>query len=363
MAIDIEAAWQRLPESERKYIDFLAAQAKQGDTFLQEKLLDFYDKGSLGQILERLSYGVHILDAFAMLRLGQQYTILRPRISGQHQAFDQDFEEAKRLLKLASLSCVEAVVEQAQHEYTAIFHRFSREYDPETLLDTFGTLLTGYVADGPSAYSVNKYAGNSTEPHVPAGIEAIRWGAFQKSHIEKVYLPFSLQEIAGSAFADCKELASLQLPNNVHTVDSYAFSGCKKLQSVRLSPAMTEIRDSVFKYCTALEAIRIPGNIRTIGREAFAGSGLKTVVLEEGVETIGQGAFRDTPLDTIYLPQSLRRIEKNAFAGCGQLKVCYGDFHYRFHRFDTFAGGNQALATAFSYIHDAAQNNYRLNKE
>ena len=362
MAIDIEATWQRLSEAERSYIDFLAPLAAQGDVFSQRKLLDYYDEDSIGKILARLCYGVHIQDPFAILRLGQQYTIQRPRISGKPQLFDQDFEEAKRLLKIASESPVPVVAEQAGHCFKAIFHRFSREFDPGSLADSLGTLVTGIVADGPSAYTVKKYVGTSLEPHVPAGIETIAWDAFRKTRIRKVHLPFSLRVIQQSAFSDCTELTEVVLPRYVHTVASFAFYGCTKMKELHLSASMHTVDSHSFKNCTSLDFVRIPGNIRTIGREAFAGSGLKTLILDEGVETICQGAFRDTPLTTVYLPQSLRNIEKNAFAGCSQLKVCYADSCFLFPRFDTFGKGNEALAKGFSYNLDAAFDHYRLNE-
>jgi hypothetical protein len=263
---------------------------------------------------------------------------------------------------MASESSVPVVAEHAGHCYKAIFYRFSREFDPGSLADTLGTLVTGIVADGPSAYTVKKYAGKSPEPHVPAGIETIAWDAFRKTQIERVHLPFSLRLIQQSAFADCTELTEVAIPRNVHTVESFAFYGCTKLQDLHLSPSMNQIHSHCFKNCTALEYVRIPGNIRTIGKEAFAGSGLKTLVLEEGVETICQGAFRNTPLTTVYLPESLRNIEKNAFAGCQKLKVCYADSFFRFPRFDTFGSGNDALSKGYPYAMDAAFDHYRLTK-
>lgn len=52
----------------------------------------------------------------------------------------------------------------------------------------------------------------------------------------------------------------------------------------------------------------IPGNVKTIGRYAFDGAGVKKVILEEGVEIIDQGAFAYSDVVEVELPSSMKII-------------------------------------------------------
>ncbi|MCR5077056.1 MAG: leucine-rich repeat domain-containing protein [Prevotella sp.] len=81
-----------------------------------------------------------------------------------------------------------------------------------------------------------------------------------------------------------------------------------------------------------------------IGDKAFDRcTGLKNIVLPEGVTEIGDGAFLNSGITSIRLPQSLQRIKTKAFAGCTELKSI------------TIPEGVEEIETA------AFENNYNLS--
>lgn len=83
------------------------------------------------------------------------------------------------------------------------------------------------------------------------------------------------------------------------------------------------IGEGAFRGQMQLKAFGVPHSDRftTIGKEAFAESGLERIDLYDTVTHIREGAFRDcTALSGITLPASLRKIEKEAFAGCTGLE-------------------------------------------
>ena len=82
---------------------------------------------------------------------------------------------------------------------------------------------------------------------------------------------------------------------------------------------ITNIGEQNFKSEKQLISIRIPGHIKKIDTEAFTKSGLREVILHNGVRNIEIAAFEDTDLTEITIPKSVREIGEYAFAGCNQL--------------------------------------------
>lgn len=68
--------------------------------------------------------------------------------------------------------------------------------------------------------------------------------------------------------------------------------------------------------------LTIPAGTTVIETEAFYGdSSIQTVVLPEGVLTIGPRAFADSGVTKVNLPESLTEIADDAFDGCEGLIV------------------------------------------
>ena len=168
----------------------------------------------------------------------------------------------------------------------------------------------------------------------------------------------SIKRIHEAAFFECRSLKSLNLPESLDTVANKAFYGCIQLKSVLGSVVITgndsfkscinlkkfdfsklrNVGPSTFALC-GFEEITIPGNVTTIGNRAFRNCPyLSKVVIEEGVDEIGEMAFsKDTKaikkllnksiavneLD-IYLPKSLKNIESGALSGVKMAYVYMG---------------------------------------
>ena len=84
--------------------------------------------------------------------------------------------------------------------------------------------------------------------------------------------------------------------------------------------SVTEIEEEAFAKCKRLFSISIPNSISEIPIGAFAGcTGLDYVELPNTIKTIGQGAFYQTNITSITLPSSLVAIHSNAFKDCRKL--------------------------------------------
>lgn len=135
------------------------------------------------------------------------------------------------------------------------------------------------------------------------GLKFIEGSAFaQCRSLESINFPRSLKYIGDNAFYYCSSLKEVKLGEHLTHLGMQAFMYCTSLERVEFACPLTYIPDAAFNYCSSLQTITLSGNIRQIGRDAFAYSGLRNVVIGESVEYIGAGAFSTCVfLTDIYL--------------------------------------------------------------
>ena len=170
--------------------------------------------------------------------------------------------------------------------------------------------------------------------------------AFRSTGFVTVTLPASLTKLGTGAFALCDELTSMtfecQYNEDIQLVGM--FDNCLKLTTVVLPEGITTIGDNLFKNCESLTTITIPASVTEIGTNAFGGTsgGLETIIFAPGskLETIGDYAFwsRDK-LTSISLPSTLKSIGARAF------EFCYGLTEV------TFASGTSGLTIGANAFH------------
>ncbi len=140
-------------------------------------------------------------------------------------------------------------------------------------------------------------------------------------HEEKTY---SVTTIGVTAFSDCADLTSEEIPNSVTMIDGHAFYGCTGLTSVTIPNSVTSIGGYAFCGCTGLTSIEI-SSVTTIGEYAFYScTGLTSIELPNSVTSIGGYAFyRCIRLTSIEIPSSVTSIGDNAFGSCYSLANVY----------------------------------------
>ncbi|HBF15564.1 MAG TPA: hypothetical protein DDW30_07810 [Clostridiales bacterium] len=187
---------------------------------------------------------------------------------------------------------------------------------------------------------------------IPNSVTSIGGSAFVGcTGLTSVSIPNSVTSIGGSAFSDCTSLSSVTIPNGVTRIGPSAFQGCTGLTSVTIPNSITTIGESVFSNCSNLTNITIPfvGKSRNAtgyeshiaylfeGKKNYSSpkSGyycisfnsssfhcyipysLKTVVLSEGINTIGDWMFHDCiGLTSVTIPNGVTSIGSSAFQGC-----------------------------------------------
>ena len=96
----------------------------------------------------------------------------------------------------------------------------------------------------------------------------------------------------GFNFPSC--VTGIVLPNGITKVQNSNNTFCSfpNLQTIVIPEGVTSIGEEAFRECTNLTSITIPSSVTSIGYQAFYGcTGLTSITIPDGVTSIGGGAF------------------------------------------------------------------------
>ena len=167
--------------------------------------------------------------------------------------------------------------------------------------------------------------------------------------IKEVVFPEGLETIGESAFCGCESLGNLYFPENLTLIDQNVFRSCKNLGTVRFHPSckLKRIEYCAFVYAGVSGELVLPNNLEYIGHAAFqpvsgglGGYGrygeytfspiesdrygsLTKVVFPSSLKEIDSSAFKCCDMDTVMLNDGLEFLGDAAFAVCRNLKYAY----------------------------------------
>lgn len=138
-----------------------------------------------------------------------------------------------------------------------------------------------------------------------------------------VTVPDTVTEIGEDAFANCGKLAFVTLPTSLERIGNYAFKNCPLIAHFDLPEGLTEISEGLFENCTEMWKITIPSTVRKIGDGAFFNcTKLKQFTLPDGLEEIGKSAFElCQDMKTVSIPAGIEAIPEFAFKDCTELNI------------------------------------------
>lgn len=218
------------------------------------------------------------------------------------------------------------------------FKFISDELEALTTVDISGATIMPYSFSKPLFNNEVNYPENC----IPAM-------AFFGKKISQITLPSNTRSIGMAAFAGCKQLTSITLPEGLDSIASYAFSSsalgritipanlkslgvgafshCQALLSANILPttAMTIPKDA-FYNCMFLEVLTLGPNVVGIGDGALAGTQrLKNITFSEqnNIASIGKAAFTGSGITNFNFAQStaLNEIKDWAFAQSKQVSA------------------------------------------
>ncbi len=109
------------------------------------------------------------------------------------------------------------------------------------------------------------------------GQAEVPYGAFMNcDYIEKVTI-VSGNNLYERAFAYCKSLKSVTLPDNMTSINDYAFAYCTKLETINIPKKVKNLGESIFYGATALKNVVMPNNTDLqFAEDLFNGTNLFT---------------------------------------------------------------------------------------
>ena len=163
---------------------------------------------------------------------------------------------------------------------------------------------------------------------MPDSVKYICRGAFCNSQIFMINLPTSLEQVGDYAFYRCSSTSfggenyALIIPDGTKSIGRSAFYECTYVLSLKIPGSVKTIGDYAFYGCDALgstqELSQDTGKVDEEGNPIYelvpiAGY----VILEEGIEHIGQRAFQNClSIASITIPNSVTSMGERVFYNC-----------------------------------------------
>ena len=182
-------------------------------------------------------------------------------------------------------------------------------------------VVPAYI-DGKPVTNIDFFNAKVTYVELPETVTKLELFDFEHCiYLEEIKLPETLEEIGVNAFLKCERLKKINLPESLKVIQQGAFTECKSLAEIEIPDSLEHLGSYAFQDCKSLKHIDLPAKcINERSTNLFAGSGLESVSLEEGITIIPTGIFMGTNIKKIKIPSTVEKIHVNAFRGCTSLE-------------------------------------------
>ena len=190
-------------------------------------------------------------------------------------------------------------------------------------------LATMNLTEQTSLTSMNIHAfGNTgfTTVTLPNSLTEIGYSAFREcKNLQSINVPTQLTTVPYDFVCYCPNLTSVKMHDGIRVVGHYAFLGCPSLTDIELNDDITTIEYDAFNGCTSLPLTKLPAALTFIGSSAFRGCQAMNgkLTIHEGVTRIDGEAFRETGIEAVSLPESLTSCGDALFCNCTLLRSVF----------------------------------------
>ncbi|MBO5851993.1 MAG: leucine-rich repeat domain-containing protein [Clostridia bacterium] len=138
--------------------------------------------------------------------------------------------------------------------------------------------------------------------------------------VKNVAVNNNVTGIGVGAFANAKNLTTVQFSCPIITLPKKAFYGCEKLSTVYGLGGVETIGESCFEKAGSLSTLGFTNALKTISKSAFKDSKISSVNFLQSVTSIGESAFKSCAnVSNIDLSNDILQLGNEAFFNCEQL--------------------------------------------
>jgi hypothetical protein len=138
-------------------------------------------------------------------------------------------------------------------------------------------------------------------------------GLYKTRKLKCLTIPKGQTQLWAYAVQYCSSLKALIFPSTLQTINQDCFILAKAMTVCSLPPSLTTINTRAFQGSGVLR-FTIPHGAKTVSLSAY---NVETVVLKDGVTTIGDQCFQDAEkLTEVTVPQTVTIIGSLCFSGC-----------------------------------------------
>ena len=152
--------------------------------------------------------------------------------------------------------------------------------------------------------------------------ESLQGLSYQYDNLKEIYLPKSVTKIGERAFAGCRNLKTVSIPDdsNLITICDDAFLECSSLEAFNFTSKLTTIGDNAFSMCP-FKTVSLPESVKNFGTGIFSGcDSLVSIHLPSTMTKIPMDMFLgNTKLTTINIPNGVVEFDEECFMGCTSL--------------------------------------------
>ncbi|MCQ2435030.1 MAG: leucine-rich repeat protein [Oscillospiraceae bacterium] len=141
------------------------------------------------------------------------------------------------------------------------------------------------------------------------------------SGVETLEFADGIETIYGT-FSALPKLRKVILPDSVKTIERKAFFEDYALSEITLPQSLETLGSNVFGSCISLREVTIPKSVKSTGSIIGNGSGIETVIFENGMTEIPADICNGASnLQAVEIPSSVTKIGARAFANCPRLET------------------------------------------
>ena len=145
----------------------------------------------------------------------------------------------------------------------------------------------------------------------------------QRQRVQRIVVKSGVTRIGNSAFAECFNARSVELPGTLRSIGEEAFRSCDSLTEIVVPESVRTIEGGAFSFCMALQTAALSGDIDM--RVFYECESLSEVTIADGATRIDALAFCGcSSLQAVTIPASVTAIDSSAFSFCSGLLTIRG---------------------------------------